>query len=155
MNRTLIIMTFFLFALPALGNSKKAEAILRKSKTNIVNPLDLRDPFKRPSLKTKKKQSKKVETTFFTNVPTIDSTPLENIRIVGILVGKERRAIAKVIGGDQNDNETFILKEGMTLGQNKAIIKAILPGGILLAEKITNVYDEEEYLETVIPVSNE
>jgi hypothetical protein len=34
-------------------------------------------------------------------------------------------------------------------------VKAILPGGIILVEKIRNVYDQDEYLETVLPVSSE
>ena len=48
---------------------------------------------------------------------------------------------------------SFILKEGMSLGKNKAELKAILPGGIVLVEKFKNVYDQDEYLETIIPVS--
>ena len=46
-----------------------------------------------------------------------------------------------------------ILREGMKIGADQAELKAILPGGIILVEKITNVYGEEEYLETVIPIS--
>ena len=41
----------------------------------------------------------------------------------------------------------------MTLGSNEAEIKAILPGGLILAEKVVNIYGETEYLETVIPIS--
>jgi type IV pilus assembly protein PilP len=67
------------------------------------------------------------------------------------MIGKERRALAKVAGG----TDTFIIKEGMKLGQNGAEVKAILPGGIVLVEKIVNVYDQEEYLETVLPVSTD
>ena len=48
---------------------------------------------------------------------------------------------------------THTVKEGMTLGPNDAEIKAILPGGIILAEKVVNIYGETEYLETVIPIS--
>lgn len=157
MNNIIITLILFLFVMPSLGSDRKSEVILRKSKTNISNPLELRDPFKMPPMKRKKRlDASRFETTYFTNVKTIDNTPIENIRIVGILLGKERRAVAKIVEGNEgNENETYILKEGMTLGQNKAEIKAILPGGIVLVEKITNVYDEEEYLETIIPVSSE
>jgi type IV pilus assembly protein PilP len=85
---------------------------------------------------------------------------------VGVLLGENRRALAKVAnesGGDNNrgmsrereqlSEETFILKEGMLIGENDAELKAILPGGIVLVEKITNVYDQEEYLETIIPIT--
>ena len=47
----------------------------------------------------------------------------------------------------------YYIKEGMRIGTNSAEVKAILPGGIVLVEKIRNVYDLDEYLETVIPVS--
>jgi len=47
----------------------------------------------------------------------------------------------------------IILKEGMKIGDDGAELKAILPGGIILVEKIVNVYGQEEYLETVIPIS--
>ena len=47
----------------------------------------------------------------------------------------------------------IILKEGMKIGEDGAELKAILPGGIILVEKIVNVYGQEEYLETVIPIS--
>ncbi|MGB0453529.1 MAG: hypothetical protein ACPGJV_07420, partial [Bacteriovoracaceae bacterium] len=83
--------------------------------------------------------------------PSLASTPISNIKIVGIFLGKDRRAVAALRSGSQN---TFILKEGMQIGENKAEIKAILPGGIVLVEKIRNVYDQEEFLETIIPVSS-
>ena len=44
------------------------------------------------------------------------------------------------------------LKEGMTLGTQNAVVRAILPGGIVLVEKISNVYGQEEFFETVIPI---
>jgi type IV pilus assembly protein PilP len=49
--------------------------------------------------------------------------------------------------------DVIILKEGMKIGQDEAELKAILPGGIVLVEKIVNVYGQEEFLETVIPIS--
>ena len=47
----------------------------------------------------------------------------------------------------------YTVKEGDTLGENKAKLRAILPGGIILVEKTTNIYGQEEYLETVVPIS--
>lgn len=157
MNRIIATIIIFLATFSTLASDRKSEMILRKSKTSITNPLELRDPFKMPPMKRKKRvDASRFETSYFTNVKTIDNTPIENIKIVGILLGKERRAVARIIEGNEgSESETYILKEGMVLGQNKAEIKAILPGGIVLVEKITNVYDEEEYLETIIPVSSE
>jgi type IV pilus assembly protein PilP len=40
----------------------------------------------------------------------------------------------------------------MVLGNNNAEIRAILPGGVVLVEKLINVYDQEEYLETILPL---
>jgi type IV pilus assembly protein PilP len=65
------------------------------------------------------------------------------------MVGKERRALARVAGRP----DVLVLREGMKLGRDNAELKAILPGGIILVEKLVNVYGEEEYLETVIPIS--
>lgn len=134
----------------------KGPALFEKAKTKIVNPLDLRDPFKRKLKRLrsgKKGFNKKLRDGYFSNVPTIDNVPLDNIRIVGVLIGKERRAIAKLsAGGGEFSDESYILKEGMTLGENNAEIKAILPGGVVLVEKIRNVYDQDEYLETILPV---
>lgn len=138
-----------------VASKVKGPAIFQKSKTRISNPLDLRDPFKRKSKRIGSKgsrQSKKLRDGFFSNAQTIDDQPLDSIRIVGILIGKERRAIAKLSLGDSLSTESYILKEGMTLGENNAEIKAILPGGVVLVEKIRNVYDQDEYLETVLPV---
>ncbi len=123
--------------------------------TNIKDPFDLRDPFKRVLFK-RKSEIKKAYTlleegSVFSNLPSIESAPLSKIRIVGILLGKERRAIAKIEKG----SETFLLKEGMKLGENQAELKAILPGGIVVVEKLKDVYDKDEFIETLIPVSPE
>jgi type IV pilus assembly protein PilP len=131
--------------------------------------LKLRDPFKRQR---QSLSGRGVEipdgprTDFSQNIPSIEGVPLRRLRIVGVLLGENRRALAKVAnesGGDNNrgmsrereqlSEETFILKEGMLIGENDAELKAILPGGIVLVEKITNVYDQEEYLETIIPIT--
>ncbi len=147
-----------LFLAEVFGQAKKPKgpALFEKAKTKIVNPLELRDPFKRKLKRLrsgKKGFNKKLRDGYFSNVPTIDNVPLDNIRIVGVLIGKERRAIAKLsAGGGEFSDESYILKEGMTLGENNAEIKAILPGGVVLVEKIRNVYDQDEYLETILPV---
>jgi type IV pilus assembly protein PilP len=85
----------------------------------------------------------------------IEDKPIESIRIVGVLVGKERRAMAKLMQGKTLGDRIYFIKEGMKIGSNGAEVKAILPGGIVLVEKIRNVYDQDEYLETVIPISSE
>ena len=142
------------------ANAKKQEFdFFRNTKTYIKDPFLLRDPFKR-TLKRKGAVKSKRELVpskdgVFSNVPTLDGVPISNIRIVGVLLGKERRAIAKTVSGNSLSSNSYILREGMKLGIDGAELKAILPGGIVLVEKIRNVYDQDEYLETIIPVTTE
>lgn len=135
-----------------------------ESKTSIRNIQELRDPFRKPVVKGRQKTIQRgPRTSFVENVPTIEGVPLNLIRVVGVLLGEERRAVAKVVNEtDPNSTiqaeeefgeETYILKEGMRIGENQAEIKAILPGGIVLVEKIRNIYDQDEYLETIIPLT--
>ena len=144
----------FILCQSSFANDKQQRYnFFKGQKTYIKNPFELRDPFKRPNFKRKKKSKQMYGGTVvgnnFTNLPSIDGLRIEDIKIVGIVLGKNRRAVANAKG------KTFILKEGMTLGEDKAELKAILPGGIVLVEKFKNVYDQDEYLETIIPVSSE
>lgn len=131
---------------------------LFKSKTYVKNPLDLRDPFKRrinkkkASLHTKNQNQLNGIYSNFNN--SLESKTIESLRVIGIIIGAERRAMVK-ISGEGSDDNVYYVKEGMKVGENGAEVKAILPGGIVLVEKIRNVYDQDEYLETVIPVSND
>jgi type IV pilus assembly protein PilP len=124
-----------------------------RDKTKIDKPFELRDPFKAPHTKVDKTNNK---AGFFvggngqySNVQLATVTSIESIKIVGVLIGRERRAMVKNGGS----GPIIILKEGMKIGDDGAELKAILPGGIIIVEKIVNVYGQEEYLETVIPIS--
>jgi type IV pilus assembly protein PilP len=122
-----------------------------KDKTKIDKPFELRDPFKQPQFKSEKNQSKSGYSVSgkgqYTNIVENTVKSMEEIKLVGVLIGKERRAMVA------NGKDIIILKEGMKIGEDGAELKAILPGGIILVEKIVNVYGQEEYLETVIPIS--
>lgn len=131
---------------------------LFKSKTYVKNPLDLRDPFKRRINKKKSNQTKMKERLngIYTNYNnSLDSRPIESLHVIGVVIGAERRAMVRIGDEKSADSSIYYLKEGMKVGENGAEVKAILPGGIVLVEKIRNVYDQDEYLETVIPVSND
>ncbi len=162
-----------LLSMSALGQEQVAESkiqenrkkrlskipVFNEKETSIKNPFDLRDPFKRKMFKTGERSKNFggfLKDGKYSNLPSINDYGIANIRVVGVLLGKERRAIAKISSG-QNSNklseESYIIKEGMTLGENNAEVKAIVPGGIVLVEKIRNVYDQDEYIETIIPVS--
>lgn len=129
--------------------------------TNIRNPFEMRDPFRRDIQVLQGIERAELRQDFdYTNLPSIDGVPLENIRITGILLGENRRAVARIATGSGSargrgeslSEDSFILREGMKIGEYGAEIKAILPGGVVLVEEILNVYDQVEYIETIIPV---
>lgn len=150
-----LVMSGQVFSQQKKNLSKEKVNDFFKGKTKIDNPYELRDPFKSPPGKGSKSQEDKKTNYFktadgtFTNIPAKEQISLQDLRIVGVLIGKERRALAK-FGASTG---VVILREGMKVGQDNAELKAILPGGIVLVEKIINVYGQEEYLETVIPIS--
>jgi Tfp pilus assembly protein PilP len=148
----LLIGIIFIFSNAALARVTVDE--LFKNYTQIEKPSELRDPFKAPRIKASsgsKKVKNKVGSGVYSNIPTISNISINQLKIVGVLIGKVRRAIAKV----DNSKETYILKEGMSIGANNAELRAIVPGGVILVEKISNIYGQEEFLETVIPISKE
>lgn len=123
-------------------------------KTKIENPFELRDPFKPPILKNQRKEGRAQRSLMrdgiYTNINPMGVIDIDTLQVVGVMIGKERRALVRT-GGDKS--QIMVLKEGMVLGKDNAELKAIHPGGIILVEKLTNVYGEDEYLETVIPIS--
>jgi type IV pilus assembly protein PilP len=157
------LVIFMLGTLSVYAQEDGQEYNLFKSKTYVKNPLDLRDPFKRKLNKKKTPGQAKAQNQLngiYSNVNTsLENRSIESLRVTGIVLGAERRAIIKIVNGTtesgDKDNSIYYLKEGMHVGENGAEVKAILPGGIVLVEKIRNVYDQDEYLETVIPVSSD
>jgi Tfp pilus assembly protein PilP len=155
MNLLFIIFTVGAVAAPVSKDSNAAIKEFFKDKTKIDNPFELRDPFKSPPSsrkKTLKEDSRGYVVTApgkFTNIQRNEIETIDDLRVVGVLIGKERRALVTT----EKSKEVIILKEGMKIGQDNAELKAILPGGIVLVEKIINVYGQEEYLETVVPIS--
>lgn len=131
----------------ALAQQDKTVDNFFKDKTRIENPFELRDPFKTPLLKSKKKVTSK-ENYSRSVEDDLAQMELQDIKVVGVLIGKERRAVLQVEKGP-----LVLVKEGMKIGPDKVELKAILPGGIILVEKIVNVYGQDEYLETVVPIS--
>jgi type IV pilus assembly protein PilP len=126
-----------------------------KGMTSIEEPFELRDPFKAPNIRIEKDPNivGKVSTGVYSNIPVLGDVPLDSIQVVGVIIGKERRAFIKLKQGDATGGTSYTVKEGQLMGENDAELKAILPGGLILVEKTTNIYGQEEYLETVIPIS--
>jgi len=120
--------------------------------TKIKKPFELRDPFQVPVIKSinsiKEKSAREAS---IDNTPQLDiEYDLEEISIVGVLIGKNRRVLLKV---KDKPKVTYTLSEGDRFGIDGPVIKAILPGGVILVEKITNIYGENEFIETVVPIS--
>lgn len=158
MKKFLILISLLLISPVVCAEGELAQPELFKNeKTSIKNPLELRDPFKRKKSRGKSGAIQRLQLGkdgVYSNLPTIDGSPIDAIRITGVMLGRERRAIARVLVGGAPTKDTYILKEGMKIGENEAEIKAILPGGVVLVEKIRNVYDQDEYIETVIPITS-
>lgn len=156
---SILISIFSVGALAAPTTDKTLNEFFEK-KTKIENPLNLRDPFKSPPVKASKKDEGttakgsyiRTENGNYANVTEVRLGELDifTIKVVGVLIGKERRAM---VLPTPEATTPVIVKEGSKIGPDNAEVKAILPGGLVLVEKIINVYGQEEYLETVIPIS--
>jgi type IV pilus assembly protein PilP len=146
------ILLVFLTSLNIWAAEDSGEYSFLHIKTQIKNPYELRDPFKRkPAPKKGRTKAKERSMGIFDAAVETRANTIDSFKVIGIMIGKERRALAKPTNGG---TETIILKEGMRIGNSGAEVKAILPGGVVVVEKILNVYDQEEYLETVLPISD-
>lgn len=149
--KTLLISLAILISSSAFGQGNKKVREAFQEKTQIPNAFELRDPFKPPVLNNSRKQGRVNNSLMrdgvYTNINAVGIGDIDTLQIVGVMIGKERRALAKI------NNQVVVLREGMLVGKDNAELKAIHPGGIILVEKLVNVYGEEEYLETVIPIS--
>ena len=176
-------LSLLIFGLSLCGNALSAERnsklpeFFKRTNTEIKNPMELRDPFKRrvQKLRSGSNRADIGNRTQFSNMLTLDNVPLDKIKILGVILGDNRRAIARTMRDDEGPQNqpqpqfpqpgdvpmqtevekfpTYVITEGMKLGVNNAEVRAILPGGVVLVEKIRNVYDQEEYIETIIPVT--
>ena len=159
-----------LVALSLGAQEGASQGYFERVKTSIEGPLDMRDPFKKKIQKRdeKKEIDGRLGESAFSNLATLDGVELKDIKIVGVILGEQRRALArektaedraskKKLKWKASENakpkgDVYIITEGMKIGKYAAEVKAILPGGIVLVEKIKNVYDQDEYIETVMPV---
>ena len=159
LTSSFIFFFIFLVTKVAKAQEQKEENVTNVVKTdraNIKKFGDMRDPFKKyRSKKVKEKINLKQQILVdgsFSNIPQLSEASLDAIKIVGILLGKKRLAIAKIFENDRLGQSSYLLREGMKIGANNSEIKAILPGGIVIVEKIPNIYGQDEYFETIIPL---
>lgn len=153
-TKLLILILFFIPSVFAQESKGGKQYEFLRSKTQVKNPLEMRDPFKRKILRKKHQvNQERKDSGYYTDETSIENVSIDKLKIVGVLLGNQRRAMVKI--ADRENSEIFYLREGSKIGQNGAELKAILPGGVVLVEKIRNVYDQDEYLETVIPLTSE
>ena len=144
-------MRWFILLLPIMGLASIENTF--KEISTIENPFSLRDPFQKPIVKRnfeKKATGKKN----IARERTSEDLKINEMVVVGVLVGVERRAFVKS-SATAKEGDVMVLKEGQRVGSAMAEVKAIHPGGIIIVEKITNIYGQAEYLETVIPISQQ
>ena len=152
----LILLSIITSSFAQEENVGQVPDFLKKQTTKILNPLQLRDPFKRTrkrSVISTPAGSKLDRDNSYSNRPQLGTRALSDIRVVAIFLGKNRRAVAKILNGSNLSTESYTIKEGDLLGQNQAEVKAIVPGGLILVERIKNIYDQDEFIETILPVS--
>jgi hypothetical protein len=148
-----LILISFIFIDLSFAQEKIEEVF--KSKSEIEDPMSLRDPFLGPKLgkRRTKRRGNIGGKTNYSNIPQIGQIKIDDLVVIGVIIGPERRAFVKTMQSGQPSKDTYVVKEGMRLGENRAELKAILPGGLVFVEKNTNIYGEDEYLETVVPIS--
>ena len=126
---------------------------LENLKTQITKPMDLRDPFKPPTLETKSQEKKtQIINGTYTNMQTLDSINLDNIVVTGIVIlsqSNRRAVITSKISADA----PLVIKEGEKIADGKVQLKAIFEKNLHFIEEITNVYGQKEILETKVPLS--
>ena len=147
MMKYIYLLILFILSFSAQA---KLEDLFSDRKDIIEKPFELRDPFQAPKFKSKgtARRQKEFNGNFERNIKKLDKqVSIDKIEIVGVLIGKDRRVMIR------EGQTVYTLKEGERLGVNGPEIKAILAGGIILVEEIVNIYDEPEYIETVIPIS--
>lgn len=149
------VTSLLLGAVSVFGNT--LGNLIEQSK--IPDLKTFRDPFRAPQTRVVLPQENSEDETrhhelyhdgVYTNVSSIEQVNINDLQVTGVIIGKEKRAIARLGSGK---GDTFILKEGMKVGPDKIEVKSILPGGIILVEKVVNLYGQDEFLETVIPIT--
>jgi Tfp pilus assembly protein PilP len=159
--KIILLLIFVSMGASAQSRDGRKYKFLKNVKTTIKKPFELRDPFvkQRVDIVSEKAKKKRFGSSF-SNRKSLGELDLEKLRIVGVFLGVKRKALAKIVKTKRGESITFgeevyILEEGMRLGKNRAEIKAILPGGIVLVERIKNVYEQDELLETIMPLYSE
>ena len=96
------ILIFLVFSCSL--NAFSAIEDIFKGKTEIENPMELRDPFLAPRIKVQKdsKVLGKVSKGVYSNIPQLGDVRLDDIEITGVIIGKERRAFIKIKNAQGN-----------------------------------------------------
>lgn len=103
--------------------------------------LNLRDPFRRPSILDTKGPPKS----------ELESVPLESIKMIGVSTGPEKsRAVLQLPGG-----KTYLVSESTRIGPRNGVVTKITFDRILIKEKVKNLLGITEEILTYIPLVEE
>lgn len=103
--------------------------------------LNVRDPFKRPDLIIEKAAIK----------TELEKYALEEFKMIGVLTGPDRmRALVK-----SPDGKTHFVAAGMKIGQKNGVVRKITSETIQVRERVVNVLDQEENVDSIIQLQEE
>ncbi len=141
------LLFLFLTSLTAVSAQIKPERNNNKEDTSmhLQNYLHLRDPFRKPMLKVS------TEVTEGGSIPELERYPLDQLKLIGIITGpKKNKALLTTPNGRMH-----IVTERMHVGNRRGLIKRIVPGTILVEEKVVNLLGQEEKIETTLEFEKE
>lgn len=137
-----ILLFFFsgLNALAAVPNAPLSE----DAPFTLESAMTLRDPFRRPELKT----AMAIDEGGL--IPELERYELDKFKLVGVITGaKKNKALLTAPNGKMH-----VVSDKTVLGNRRGYIKRILPGMIVIEEKVVNLLGQEERIETVIAIKD-
>ena len=144
------MISFLLIFSTVFGANERLEKIF-EGKTDIEDISEIRDPFlKPPKEEGNVDLSKRNSGIWDYEEKLTDKVNVNELEVTGVLIGPTRRVLIKP---KKSSSKTYRFEEGESVGTNGPVVKAILPGGVILAERINNIYGEPEFIETVVPIS--
>ena len=106
LNKNIFITLFLLLCSSVMASSPSN---IFKGLTSIKEPFELRDPFRPAKIEIERGKTVvgKISSGVYSNIPVLGDIEIEEMLVVGVIIGKERRAFVRVKG---KDNTTYTIK---------------------------------------------
>lgn len=127
-------------ALPARAETGPEERLFEVSPA-AKNLLKIRDPFRKPEIKSAESQP----------LSELEVFPLDQFKMTGFVSGPDRPK-AMLVGPN---GKTYFVAEKMRIGVRKGIVKKITEESIMVREKFVNIFGQEEEADSIIKLSAE